>query len=122
MLECLNKMNIDAAAIGNHEFDMGLDTMTDLVNKSNFPWLLSNVLDHNTKLPLCNLKRKHVVTINAIRIGIFSIAEKDWVCSLSAVNFDDEIYEPYVEFSRNMVKELKEVDVRNYKGDRSRKI
>ena len=90
---------------------MGLETMSNLVNKSNFPWLLSNVLDENTQEPLLNLDQKLVVTISNIRVGIFSIAEKDWVQSLSAVNFDDLIYEPYVEFSRKMVKELKQNDV-----------
>jgi 5'-nucleotidase len=89
---------------------MGLEVMSKLIKKSNFPWLLSNVLDEDTQEPLLDLDQKVVVTLSGVRVGIFSVAEKDWVKSLSAVNFDDVIYEPYVEFSRKIVKELKQQD------------
>ncbi len=69
MVDCLNKMNLHAAAIGNHEFDMGVETMIQLVNKSTFPWLLSNVLDQSTKQPFCNFDQKVVVNINGIKVS-----------------------------------------------------
>lgn len=85
--------------------------MEQLIKKSNFPWLLTNVLDLDTKEPLMNLNRKVIVNINGIKVGIFGLAEKDWVTSLSAIPFDEVIYEPYVEISRKMARELKTKDV-----------
>ncbi len=42
---------------------------------------------------------------------MFGLAEKDWVMSLSAVNFDDVIYEPFIESARKFANELKNNDV-----------
>ena len=43
---------------------------------------------------------------------MFGLAEKEWVCSLSAVPFEDIVYEPFVEVAKKLTKELREVDVR----------
>lgn len=42
-IDVLNRMNIDAMALGNHEFDIGLTKLADFVNKVNFPVLAANV-------------------------------------------------------------------------------
>ena len=39
MVDALNKLNVNAAVPGNHEFDFGLDNFEDQVGKSSFPWL-----------------------------------------------------------------------------------
>ena len=38
-----NAAGYDAAALGNHEFDWGLDTLRARVRESRFPWLAANV-------------------------------------------------------------------------------
>lgn len=48
MIPVLNKLGIQAATIGNHEFDFGLDMLEELIDKTNFPWLLSNIRDRDT--------------------------------------------------------------------------
>ncbi len=42
-IDVLNRMNIDAMALGNHEFDIGLSKLADFVDKVNFPLLAANV-------------------------------------------------------------------------------
>ncbi|MEH8018252.1 bifunctional metallophosphatase/5'-nucleotidase [Rheinheimera muenzenbergensis] len=42
-IDVLNRMNIDAMALGNHEFDIGLTKLADFVDKVNFPVLAANV-------------------------------------------------------------------------------
>lgn len=42
-IDVLNRMNIDAMALGNHEFDIGLNKLADFVDKVNFPVLAANV-------------------------------------------------------------------------------
>lgn len=108
MIDCLNQFGIHAAAIGNHEFDMGLDELESLIEKSNFPWLLSNVFDADTEKPLLNVQTKCIVEIDGIKVGLYGLGEKEWVCSLSCVDFDDLIYKSYVEISREISKELRE--------------
>lgn len=102
MIDVLNKLNIDAACIGNHEFDMGLDNLEKLLDESNFPWLLSNVYDSQTESTLLKLDTQVVFNIDNVKVGLFGLAEKDWVRSLACVNYDDLIFEPYVECSRRI--------------------
>ncbi|WP_230819198.1 bifunctional metallophosphatase/5'-nucleotidase [Rheinheimera aquimaris] len=42
-IDVLNRMHIDAMALGNHEFDIGLAKLSDFIGKVNFPLLAANV-------------------------------------------------------------------------------
>lgn len=69
----MNLMGYDAATIGNHEFDFGLDNMARLFRLANFPIVCSNydctgtVLEGLVK-PYITLKR------NGVKIGVFALS------------------------------------------------
>ncbi|MDX1392058.1 MAG: bifunctional metallophosphatase/5'-nucleotidase, partial [Rheinheimera sp.] len=42
-IDVLNRMNFDAMALGNHEFDIGLAKLADFIDQVNFPLLAANV-------------------------------------------------------------------------------
>ena len=69
----MNQMGYDAATIGNHEFDFGLDNMARIFRMANFPIVCSNydctgtVLEGLVK-PYITLKRE------GVKIGIFALA------------------------------------------------
>ena len=68
----MNQMGIDAATIGNHEFDFGLDNMARLFTMANFPIVCSNYDFADTELahivkPYITLKRK------GVKIGVFAL-------------------------------------------------
>ena len=42
-IDVLNRMGIDAMAMGNHEFDIGLSKLADFIDKVNFPLLAANI-------------------------------------------------------------------------------
>lgn len=44
-----NASGYDAAALGNHEFDWGLDTLRARIGESRFPWLAANVYAAGTR-------------------------------------------------------------------------
>ncbi|HEU0299784.1 MAG TPA: CapA family protein, partial [Longimicrobium sp.] len=44
-----NAMGYDAAALGNHEFDWGQDTLQARVRESRFPWLAANLFVAGTR-------------------------------------------------------------------------
>lgn len=48
MVRPLNSFSIDVAAYGNHELDYTEPHLRKLVNATNFPWLMSNVIDVTT--------------------------------------------------------------------------
>jgi len=50
MVDMLNQMKLDAASLGNHEFDFGVDTLYKRLGESEFPWLNINLEDDQGKL------------------------------------------------------------------------
>lgn len=71
----MNQMGYDAATIGNHEFDFGLDNMARLFRLAKFPILCSNYDFTGTPCeglvkPYVTLKRK------GLKIGVFALAPK----------------------------------------------
>ena len=71
----MNQMGYDAATIGNHEFDFGLNNLAKLIRMANFPIVCSNYDFGNTELksivkPYLILKR------NGLKIGVFALCPK----------------------------------------------
>ena len=44
MIDVVNRLHIDAAVIGNHEFDFGAQVFKERLQESNFPWLNTNIM------------------------------------------------------------------------------
>ncbi|MEW6079483.1 MAG: 5'-nucleotidase C-terminal domain-containing protein [Thermodesulfobacteriota bacterium] len=53
-IKCLNAMGVDAAAVGNHEFDFGLDNFLSLKKQAGFPFLSANIVEKNGGRLLCD--------------------------------------------------------------------
>ena len=71
----MNQMGYDAATIGNHEFDFGLDNMARLFRMANFPIVCTNYDFTGTACeglvkPWIVLKRK------GVKIGVFAVSPK----------------------------------------------
>ncbi|WP_409344687.1 bifunctional metallophosphatase/5'-nucleotidase [Paenibacillus sp. MBLB4367] len=48
----LNELQADAAVLGNHEFNYGMEVLTKAVSESRFPWLSANIVDSASGEPL----------------------------------------------------------------------
>lgn len=68
----MNEMGYDAATIGNHEFDFGLDNMARLFKMAKFPIVCSNYDFGDTELAKI-VKQYIVIKRNGIKIGIFAL-------------------------------------------------
>ena len=45
MVEVLNRLNLAAAALGEHDFEWSLDTLRRRISEARYPWLAANVFD-----------------------------------------------------------------------------
>ena len=71
----MNQMGYDAATIGNHEFDFGLDNMAKLFRQAKFPIVCAN--SDCTGTVLQDLVKPYVVIKRqGLKIGIFGLAPK----------------------------------------------
>jgi len=71
----MNEMGIDAATLGNHEFDFGLENMAAVFKKANFPIVCANYDFTGTVMEgIC--KPWIVIKRNGLKIGVFGLSPK----------------------------------------------
>ena len=83
MVTCLNKLGIDVACYGNHQFDLEEKRTLYLAESCNFPWLLGNIKYKGTDFVLGDGKPMWVKEIQGIKVGFFGVAGQDWLGILS---------------------------------------
>lgn len=71
-VEALNRMRYDAATLGNHEFDYGVDTLAAILREAQFPIVCANYEVAGT--PLEGLVQPYIILRRAgLKIGIFGL-------------------------------------------------
>ena len=98
----------------SHSFlfpDFGLETLADLVEKTEFPWLMSNVIDNETGRPLADGKIHHIMEWDGRKIGLIGLVEKEWLDTLATINPEEVDYTDYVEAGSMLASELKKKGV-----------
>jgi len=107
MVPILNLMAVDVSVYGNHDFDFGLDVLEDLVSGNTFPWLMSNVFDNYTGLPLANGKTTHVIEVGGRKIGFVGLVEDAWIETLATVDEEQVTYIDFCEEGRKLALQLR---------------
>lgn len=78
MLDVFNRLNVKVSCLGNHDTDMGLAKMQELVKQTNSIWLMANLFTEDGNI-VGNLDRSTVIEFNGIKIGIFGVCEWEWL-------------------------------------------
>jgi len=89
MIEAMNHLEFDAAAVGNHEFDYGIDYLIGITKVANFPFLCANIHPvnkdiHNWPKPCTIVKRRlknengHTVDVKIGLIGLAPTETVNW--------------------------------------------
>ena len=110
MIPFLERFKIDVACVGNHDLDYGIDRFIELKEKTDFPWLLTNVFDSHTKLPLGNTLDHLILEHEGVKIGMIGLAESEWLDSIASMDEDDYLYEDFIKCGREWCKKLREQD------------
>lgn len=70
MIEYMNMIGYQACVPGNHDFDLGVENLTELIKMSNFPWVSCNVIDKQTGEVWSLLKEYLVLEMKGVKIGM----------------------------------------------------
>ena len=102
----MNMMGYDAAAIGNHEFDFGLDNMARIFRMAEFPVVCANYHFEGTAVeglvkPYVVLERK------GLKIGVFGLGTQ-LEGMVAAENYKGVTYEDPIVAANRVATELKE--------------
>nr|CAI5831330.1 unnamed protein product [Callosobruchus analis] len=108
MIPVLNEVGTHCAVFGNHEFDHGLEVLSQWIPRCEFPWLMSNVLDNETGRPLGGGRITHVVEWAGRQIGLVGLVEKGWLDTLGTVNPNETTFLDFVEAGQKLAAQLKQ--------------
>ena len=102
----MNMMRYDAAAIGNHEFDFGLDNLARLVRKAQFPVVCANYDFAGT--PLEGLVKPYVVIVrHGVRVGVFGLSPR-LEGLVAGENYEGVGFSDPIEAANRVARKLKE--------------
>jgi 5'-nucleotidase len=108
MVPALNAIGIHTACYGNHDFDFGLDKLVKLASGTNFPWLISNVMDKATGRPLAEGMGTRMLDFHGHKIGLVGLVEKEWLVTLATIDPSEVDYEDFCPCAKRLAKMLKE--------------
>ncbi|KAL0979082.1 hypothetical protein UPYG_G00180280 [Umbra pygmaea] len=107
MVDVLNKLGIQCAVYGNHEFDFGVDHLEEQIKRTNFLWFLSNVYDRFSSATLGHGLISSILEWNGLKIGVMGLVEEEWLDSLGTVERSDINYIDYIETANRLSAELR---------------
>ncbi|XP_071785238.1 mannosylglucosyl-3-phosphoglycerate phosphatase-like [Asterias amurensis] len=108
MVPVLNAMKVNTAVYGNHDFDFGVDELEDIVRDTNFPWMMSNVIDNFTGQPLADGLVTRTITCQGKKIGLIGLVEEEWLVTLATIDRENLTYIDYVTQGNKLARVLRQ--------------
>jgi 2',3'-cyclic-nucleotide 2'-phosphodiesterase / 3'-nucleotidase / 5'-nucleotidase len=81
-----NAAGYTAAAVGNHEFDWGIDVLRARMRQADFPWLSANVFVAGTDTAPSWAQATTVVELDGVRVGIVGLSTEETPWKVHAEN------------------------------------
>jgi 2',3'-cyclic-nucleotide 2'-phosphodiesterase (5'-nucleotidase family) len=107
MVQVMNAMQYDAAAIGNHEFDFTVDTLNQRLSEMTFPLLASNIVKTATHT-LPDFARPYIIKeIDGVKVGIIGLASLSTPTSTFPTNVAGYQFTSYANAVSKYAKEAK---------------
>jgi 5'-nucleotidase len=110
MVPIYEHLKVHVNVVGNHDLDFGKEAFIKLRDKTNSPWLCTNIFEYGTTDPLCGCLDHYIMDHKGVKIGFLGLAEDEWLDSIITLNEDDYEYEDFVKSAKKWVKILKEKD------------
>ena len=113
MVEVMNSMHYAATAVGNHEFDFGLEVMAQRIEEADFPYLSANVRWRQTgKVPTdLGIQPFTIVEVNELRVGIIGLTTTSTPLTTMPTNVAALEFGDYAQAIRATVPQVREQNV-----------
>ncbi|WP_142996807.1 bifunctional 2',3'-cyclic-nucleotide 2'-phosphodiesterase/3'-nucleotidase [Alteribacter keqinensis] len=110
IMDAMNMMGYDAATLGNHEFNFGLDYLDETIAKADFPWLSANVYNDGTEDlrydPYAIIEK--VINGETLNVGVIGLVPPQ-IMTWDRVHLDGNVYvNEIVESAKTYVPQMKE--------------
>ena len=111
MIPVMNGIGVDAACVGNHEFDFGAAHFAFLAKECEFPWLLANIFDpeFGKREPMGQCQRtKMLETSTGLKVGLIGLVEQEWTLKINNSLPADLEFEDMKEIAKELAPKLRE--------------
>ena len=117
MKDYYNYVNLDGIAIGNHEFDYGIERLKQYIEKEKYPTLCANLFDKKAQKYIWeegmwkNVEPYHIYTLGGegqpkIRLGAIGLATAETVLYTST-DLSDYIFDNYYDVTKRWTDHLR---------------
>lgn len=109
VVEAYNLMGYDAATVGNHEFDWGIDQVLETREEANaeYPLLAANIYDKATGKPVEWAEPYTIIEQNGVKIGLIGLATPETAESAKLEYIKDYEFKDPIEITNQLVPEVK---------------
>lgn len=76
-VDVFNEIGVDAAAVGNHEFDWGQDAFAERVAQADFPFLAANIIDDASGKAPAGVSPYVIEELDGVKVGVIGVANPD---------------------------------------------
>lgn len=108
--DVLKTIGISASAIGNHEFDWGLDWISQWAEDGNFDFLASNIYSKTTGQPVSWAEPWKVVEKGGLKIGLIGLSTPETAIKTKPENVKNIEFRDPVAAANEWAKYLKETE------------
>lgn len=107
VMAIMNDIGFEAMAIGNHEFDWGLEKLQELSDKAGFPFLAANIVMKGTNTTPKFAEKYVIVKRDGLNIGIIGLATPETLTKTKAENVEAYDFKNPAETVNALVPEVK---------------
>ncbi len=108
VIEAMNLLGYDAMAIGNHEYDEGVENLRRLSRLANFPMLSANTLDAKTGKQVDYAKSYIIKEVCGLKVAIIGITTADTPAYSFPENVEGVKFLPVAPVMEKYVKEVRD--------------
>ena len=76
LIDMLNRMKVDFALLGNHEFDYGSVELKKRMAEAKFSWIASNLIELSGK-PFSGNRGSKIYDYHGVKVGVFGLVQLD---------------------------------------------
>ena len=112
MVEVMNAMHYDASAVGNHEFDFGLDAIRERSEQAEYPYLSANTRWKSSgDIPAdLGILPFTIKTVNDVRFGIIGLTTQGTSTAANPAYVSDLVFLDYEQALRETLPEVETHD------------
>ncbi|MCP3774305.1 5'-nucleotidase C-terminal domain-containing protein [Paenibacillus sp. MZ04-78.2] len=107
VMDSMAQVNYDAAAIGNHEFDFGRNTLIDNIKKAKFPILGANIIEDKTGKRVDWTQPYTIVEKDGLKVGIIGLATPQTKTTTKSTNIEGLTFADPVPYAKELSAELR---------------